>query len=139
MTERSQTEYRIHCAIVDHTESAFPQIEFTHAGKARDETHAHFLQKMGYKAGTADVLWCCQGKFGDLEVKAPDGTQSPEQITRERHITENGGHYVIVRSVREAHEYWKSLGFTPLHEAVKEPDLRTDEEKKRDAFNFYRP
>jgi hypothetical protein len=134
-----QSEYRIHVAIVNHTWDCFPQIEFTHAGKARDETHAHFLQRMGYMAGTGDLVWFCAGKFGELEIKRPGGTQSSDQKTREAKLLRNGGHYVIVKSVREAHDYWKSLGFTPRHERVIEPDLRTDEQKKRDALDLYRP
>lgn len=134
-----QIEYRIHTAIVDHLEDCFPQIEFTHAGKARDETHAHFLSEMGYEAGTGDLLWCCSSKWGDMEIKAPDGVQSPDQITRQRHIEENGGYYTIVRSVREAHEYFVRLGIKPRHNAIVEPDLRSDEQKKKDVFDLYKP
>ena len=135
----NQIEYPIHCAIVDHLASAWPQIEFTHAGKARDATHAHFLSEMGYKAGTGDLIWCCKGLFGDMEVKKPDGVQSTDQKTRERHIKENGGLYTIVQSVKEAHDYFLSLGFKPMHNFVKEPDTRTKDQKKKDAFNYFAP
>lgn len=135
----NQREYRIHTAIIEHMDSAWPQIERTHAGKARDETHAFFLLKMGYDAGTGDILFFYNGVFGEMEVKQPNGTQSSDQKLREAKVLRNGGKYVIVHSVREAHEYWKSLGFKPMHNAVVEPDLRSDAEKKRDAVEFYRP
>lgn len=135
----NQTEYKIHCAIVEHLESAWPQIEFTHAGKARDETHAHFLSRMGYKAGTADLIWFCAGKFGEGEVKQLGGVQSSAQKTRQAALERNGGYYIIWHSVRESHDYFLSLGFKPMHNAVQEPDLRTEDERKADAFNFYKP
>lgn len=135
----NQIEYIIHCAIIEHLDSAWPQIERTHAGKARDKAHAHFLSKMGYDAGTGDIIWFCQYMFGEMEVKRFGGVQSSEQKRREAKLIRNGGRYVIVKSVRESHEYWKSLGLTPMHNAIREPDLRTDEQKKGDAMKVYMP
>lgn len=134
-----QNEYRIHVAIIAHLISAFPDLQYTHAGKARDETHAHFLSKMGYQAGTGDILWFYSGKFGELEVKTDTGSQSAEQRTRQYWLEKHGGHYKVVRSVQGAHDYFKSLGFVPRHNAVREPNLATDDEKKKAAFNFYKP
>ena len=136
--KRTQVEYRIHVAIVEHKNFTFPQIEITHAGKARDETHAHFLSEMGYMAGTGDILWFCLGKFGEMEVKSPTGEQQPDQKTREAKLRRNGGLYTIVRSVREAMDYWESLGFRRYSYAITEPDLRSDAEKKKAAFELYR-
>lgn len=134
-----QIEYLIHCAIIEHLDSAWPQIEYTHAGKARDTTHAHFLSKMGYKAGTGDIIWCCMGKFGDMEVKKAGGTQSSDQKTRESELKRNGGLYTIVRSVKESHDYFASLGFKPRHNAIAEPSLATWEDKIKAMQEIYKP
>lgn len=136
--KRTQKEFRIHRAIIQHKNKSFPQILTTHAGKGRDDTHAHFLSEMGYEAGTTDILWWHK-LFGGMEVKTDIGKQESPQITFERHMIEAGGLYIIVRSVKEAMDYWESLGFRRYSYAVQEPDLRSDEEKKRDAMNLYRP
>lgn len=139
MKKRVQREYKLHTAIIEHLDSAWPQIEYTHAGKARDATHAHFLSKMGYKAGTGDIIWCCMGKFGDMEVKEPNGTQSSDQKTRETELTRNGGLYTIVRSVKESHGYFASLGFKPMHNAIQEPSFATWEDKIAAMKELYKP
>lgn len=133
-----QSEYKIHVAIVEHLRSAFPDLVLTHAAHGRDETHAHFLSKMGYEAGTGDVIWYGCSSFGELEIKAFT-RQSGNQKTRQTKVQLAGGNYAIVRSVREAHDYFVELGFKPLHAAIREPDIRTDEEKKRDAFLLNMP
>lgn len=135
----NQTEYRIHVAIIEHLKTAFPNLQYTHAGKARDETHAHFLSKMGYQAGTGDILWFYDGKFGEMEVKSVTGTQSAEQRTRQYWLEKHGGHYTLVKSVQEAHDYFKALGFVPFSKAVKEPNLATDAEIKKLNHGFYMP
>jgi hypothetical protein len=145
-----QHEYKIHVAIAKHIESAFPQVIFTHAGKAKDETHAHFLSEMGYKAGTPDLLlfWsqtelkdCVLTKvekFAGIEVKANTKQSSPQK-TFEYLFVRAGGLYAVCHSVKEAHDTLVAWGCEAKHKGIKEPNLQTDAEKKLAMFNLYKP
>lgn len=53
------------------------------------------------KKGVPDILVIKKGQFIGLEVKSEKGRQSPEQKLFELYITENGGRYHVVRSLKE--------------------------------------
>lgn len=136
---RNQIEYKIHTAIVAHKRTAFPEIIITHAGHGKDKAHALFLSRMGYEAGTGDILWFGKSKFGEIEVKTKEGVQSASQKIRQGELERNGGHYAIVKSVQAAHDYWKSLGFKPMHEGVREANTMTWDEKISAISKIYSP
>lgn len=58
----------------------------------------------GAPPGTADLVVCVapEGRYLELEVKAPRGRQSPEQQRRQTAVWDRGGGYQVVRSVAEA-------------------------------------
>jgi hypothetical protein len=51
------------------------------------------------KTGVADINGCYNGLYIAIEVKAPKGTQNPSQIAFEGLIKQNGGIYIVARSV----------------------------------------
>ncbi len=55
----------------------------------------------GAKPGDPDLIICFHGMFIGVEVKAPNGVQSPLQIVRQNEIIASGGRYVVVHSLDE--------------------------------------
>lgn len=153
--ETERTEYRIQVAISDYlngrirkgnkvmdASQPFPGMLVTHAYQGRDAKEGFFLKALGVKPGIADLLtWYKKGNgyaCSFLEVKKPDGIQSPPQKKVQGSCHYLGIPYVIVRSVRDAYNHFVKEGLTPEHHLIIEPDLRTDAQKKLDNFNFYR-
>lgn len=65
---------------------------------------------MGALAGVADLVFPAEGsRF--LELKAPGGRQSADQIEFERSCAEYGMEYALVKSFDEAYEQLKTWGF----------------------------
>lgn len=54
--------------------------------------------------GGADLLGCYGARILAVETKTVHGTQSPEQIDFERHITRRGGVYALARSEHDARD-----------------------------------
>lgn len=59
------------------------------------------LVAMGLRAGVSDLVVVLPGRVVFLEVKAPDGKQSPKQKMFEDKVTGFGHDYFIVRSVED--------------------------------------
>lgn len=55
------------------------------------------------------VIWPPEGHFVGLEVKKPDGRQSPSQKTMQKLVEKAGGVYKIVRSLEETKSVLKGL------------------------------
>jgi len=53
------------------------------------------------KAGTPDIIICCEGKFIGFEIKTESGKQSDLQKAAQLKIEKAGGKYFIIRSVRD--------------------------------------
>lgn len=58
--------------------------------------------KFGLFPGSADLIGCFRGRFIAVEIKTPDGRQSPDQKLWQGQIESKGGLYFIVRSEDDA-------------------------------------
>lgn len=155
--DRDTNEYKIHVAISDYLNGRsrkgnqviegiqpFPGMLVTHAYQGRSKEEGFFLKALGVKPGIADLLCFYRGvtqpyEVSFLEVKKPGGVQSSPQRKIMGHCHALGIPYAIVKSVKDAHEHFKSRGLKPVHNAIREPDTRTDSQKKQDVFDMYRP
>ena len=59
------------------------------------------LQGLGAHRGISDFIAIKGGRVLFLEIKAPKGKQSDNQIEFERQIKEHGGNYQIIRNLEE--------------------------------------
>lgn len=151
--ERINVEYRIHVAIVDHltgrkTGSKAFNAFTCHVFQGRSAEDGFFLKMLGVIAGVADllVLWrskCVCGVpkigIGFLEVKKPEGYASAPQRKFSGICHWLGVNYAIVKSVGQAHEVLVKWGCPENHKAFAEPDVRTKQQKFKDAFEMYKP
>lgn len=146
---KNNEEFKIHCAIIDHIKEKRAFTAFVcHIYQGRNKEDGFFLKMLGVFAGVADimVMWrstCSCGKphtgIGFLEVKRPKGIQTHPQKRFEGICRWLGARYAIVRSVKDAHEALLAWGCPVNHHAIKEPDTRSTEQKKIDAFRFFAP
>jgi hypothetical protein len=142
--ERRKEEFKLQVAVVKHLRTAFPQLLFTHpAQKAKDKQEGYFNKMLGVRAGTPDLLlwWESVGlcRSGAIELKAKDGVASDRQEVFESMFVAMGGKHAYCTSVKGVHDTLLGWGLKPMHGVAFEPDLRTDQEKRTDAFNFYAP
>jgi len=60
------------------------------------------LQQNGLLKGAPDLVILCPNKrYITVEVKTSTGSQSPEQIIFEKRVIQNGGDYIVVRSLED--------------------------------------
>ena len=52
--------------------------------------------------GCPDIIGCYRGRFIGIEVKAPKGRQSDQQIKFQAAVERAGGIYILARSVNDA-------------------------------------
>lgn len=139
-----QREYKLHTLVVKHLISAFPQVLFTHAGKAKSKADGMFLKKMGYRAGTPDLLlwWRYDDthiKSAALELKAPGGSMSDPQESFEYWFSHIGGLFACCDTIRAVHQQLIVWGLKPLHGPPNEPNYLTKQEKFALAHDFFAP
>lgn len=142
--KHQQIEYRIHCAIVAQLPAAFPTALFWHTpnrpGNAAD---GFFKKKMGAKSGASDLgfSWNHRDKLecGWLELKAPGKNLESSQNKWLSAFSHIGWRTGMARTVATAFNILEDWGIPRKHYGVKEPDLRSDTEKKFDAFEFFKP
>lgn len=68
-----------------------------------------------HNPGGADLIGCYGPRLLAIETKTVRGTQSPEQMNFERHVSARGGVYALIRSEPEARELLAILrAGTPL-------------------------
>lgn len=139
--KRKYGEDRLHIAVVTHIRSAFPQLLLLHpANQGRSPQEGAKLLKMGVKAGAADLLlYGPEKRAFAIELKTEDGTQSANQKGFEFAFTRCGFPYAVCRSVDEVHKLLIAEGLKPVHNAIKEPDLRTQAQKVQMALDWNRP
>lgn len=98
---------------------------------------------LGVWPGVSDILviWKLPHGFdiAFLEVKTQNGHLSPAQKKFKGICHWFGIKWALVRSIADAHNQLKEWGVECVHDAIQEPDLRTFEQKKKDAFDFYKP
>jgi len=61
------------------------------------------------KSGTHDLLVCYRGKFYSIEVKVGKNKPSPLQLAHKDMVEEAGGVAMIVWSLAEVKDYFKTL------------------------------
>lgn len=59
------------------------------------------FRKMNSMKGVPDIICIIKGQFVGIEVKKPDGKQSPDQKIFEKECNKNGGKYILARSVED--------------------------------------
>lgn len=103
----------------------------------RTETEAFFLKEMGAKAGVFDLVFIKPLVAG--EVKTDTGALSTDQKRFKEAFERAGGKCFLWRSVAQMRDDLIASGLVCHNMTVFEPDLRTDEQKKKDAFDFFKP
>lgn len=158
--ERTKEEFKLHVAIVSHLTGkikkgketikgtpAFRGLFVTHIFSGRSAEDGFFLKMMGLFPGIADLLLLWRGQcecgrrkvgIGFIEIKKSSGVQSGVQKKFQGICIWLGISYEIVRSVRETHQVCVKWGLIPEHNAIKEPDLRSETQKKLDNHNMYK-
>lgn len=141
--KRQQIEYRIQVAVVKHLDSAFPSLLYTHVpNRSSDAADGFFKKQMGVRPGVADLIcwWPSNGHLecGAIELKAHKGRWGGEQNKFASSFTYIGGRYALCKSVKEAHDALCGWGVVPAHYAIVEPDLRGEQQKFADSFDFFK-
>ena len=136
----TQREFRLQLAVVKHLERAYPTLVWTHCPNRPGDAKDGYMKKlMGSKAGVPDILcWWKDGAAG-IELKAPTGRLASQQNKFLSALHSVGVHTVVCKSVKEVHEALKSWGLKPVCDGVVEADLRSDTQKKHDAFEYFKP
>ncbi len=148
--ERDNSEYKLQVEIIDHLTGrirngkewirgtpAFRGLFATHIFSGRSKEDGFFLRQLGVVAGVADILCIWRGGYGFIEVKTQSGSLSPPQKKFKGFCMSIGVNYEVARSKRDAHNILIGWGLTPAHNAIKEPDLRSETEKKAANFAFF--
>ena len=150
-----QTEFKLHRAIMDHLKGRvrrgnevfgcnppFHHFFATTIYQGRNKEDGFFLKMIGVEAGISDIIAWYKTKDGlgctFMEVKIVGSIQSSAQKKIQGICHSLGIKYVVVRTVEQAHRHFVNIGLTPMHNSIREPDLRSDEQKKLQAFNFYK-
>lgn len=137
---RTQQEFRLQLAVVKHLELAFPTLVYTHIpNRPGDAKDGYFKKIMGAKAGAPDFVFWWKGGAGAVELKVPGSHIASAQNKFLSALHSVGVKTAVCRSVAEVHKALKSWGLKPRCETVREPDIRSDMQKKYDAHEIYAP
>ena len=115
---------------------------FTHhfAGR-KGSSDGYFLQQLGVRPGIGDIInWWNDGRLqcGFLELKV-EAALSPAQIKIRDRCAGLGIKYAVARTPQQVISVYRNWGLKPTHEAIRNPDYRTEAEKKQDIYNMYKP
>ena len=78
-------------------------------GAGKNKLRTMQMITTGLRPGVADlVVWLPWGRIGYLEVKTPQGKQSPKQKRFQERCEKNGILYAVVRSVEDVEEILKN-------------------------------
>ena len=138
---RSNPEYHIQTAIVAHHQAAFPHIMLVYVPNARkDATTGYFNKQLGLKKGASDLfLFWKWSNYGVFEVKAPGEKPRSDQNKFISAMAGIGAHHGWGSSVKAYHDTLIRWGIEPWSEGLKEPDLRSTQQKFRDNFAMFAP
>lgn len=142
---RQQIEFKIHCAVVEQLPGAFPIISgtFLHVpNRPGDATDGYFKKMMGVKTGASDLLISWNNgalQCGWMEIKAPGGTLGSQQNKFQSAFASIGWHIGSGQSVAQIFNCIEKWGVQRVHWGIREPDLRSETQKKHDAFDFFKP
>jgi hypothetical protein len=103
--KRKNPEREIHRAVVQHlTNRAKKSVVWFHPanGGSRNIIEAVNLKRLGVRAGVSDLILFNTGEFFALELKAPGGRPTIEQMEFQSSFRNAGGHAVIAEGLDEA-------------------------------------
>lgn len=106
-------EETLHKVIVDLLrKTAKPDVIWLHIpnGEHRDIRTATKLKLMGVRAGAADLLFIMPGFVAFMELKAPGGSLSKEQIDFQARCEDIGVPYAVVHNIDSAIQRFKTWG-----------------------------
>lgn len=138
---RNQKEFKLQCHIVEKHNQYFPHVIITaFPGRPGDAQDGFFKKMMGVRAGVTDILlWWHWKNFGVVEIKADAKVTSAQNkfMSAIKHI---GGYEGVAHSWQEYYKLLCTFGIVPVSVCTifDEPDYRTDNQKKHDAFEFYK-
>lgn len=102
-------EQLIHKAVADHLrQRGAPGLLFWHTPNGarirgrRGHIQGAIMKGMGVRAGVSDILALHKGKFFALELKAPGGRPTEDQLTFLHEVKENGGFICVAEGLDEA-------------------------------------
>lgn len=102
-------EQIIHKAVADHLrQRGAPGVVFWHTPNGarmsgrRGRVQGGIAKGMGVRAGVSDILAFHKGQFFALELKAPGGRPTVDQIKFIDEVRENGGAVCIAEGLTEA-------------------------------------
>lgn len=139
--KRHGGETKLQIAVVEHIRSAFPQVLVCgQANEGRSAAQGAKFKAMGIRAGMSDLLLFYAPKNAlAIELKRHGNYQQANQKGFEHLFTRCGFDYAVCKSVDEVHKLLIAQGLNPVHNAVKEPDLRTQAQKVQMALDWNRP
>jgi hypothetical protein len=137
--KRSQLEFRLQVAVVDHIAKCFSVWFTAFPGRPGDAKDGFMKKKMGVKAGVPDILVILKGGIlGAIELKIKGGVQNKAQHEEPCYMAAQGAKVGLCTSVRQVHDLLVSWGCKAKYDSVQEPDLRSDGQKKQDMYDMYR-
>jgi hypothetical protein len=106
-------EQQIHKAVADHLrQRGAPGVLWWHTGQGVKiggrrsrkgiAIQGSIMKGLGVRAGVSDILALHQGKFFALELKAPGGRPTEEQLRFIDEVRANGGNVCIAEGIDEA-------------------------------------
>lgn len=114
---RSQDEFKLGCAVAKYLRTALPpRVLWSHLpfGEHRNEVTGSRLKSMGTQRGWPDYLVIANEGVLALELKAPKGKLSPEQIAfADAHVAAGGAH-AVCRSLDEVEAALRRAGLPVL-------------------------
>lgn len=69
----------------------------------------HKLKNIGVLSGVSDLVMIHKGELYFVELKTPEGSQSPKQKEFERHVNDCFHTYLIIRSLQEFQNFIADL------------------------------
>lgn len=119
-----------------------PGLLFTHHYAGRTKEDGYFLQQLGVRPGIGDILnWWHDGErleCGMLELKV-DADMSSSQHKVKGTCIQLGIKYELARTPAQVIAVYHKWGLKPLHEAIRTPDYRTFDDKKKESFDMQKP
>ena len=102
---RNQPEKRLQQDCYKWFFNNYPELRGTmwhvqNEGKRTDYERS-IIKSIGIVSGVSDLSWVYNSKYYAIEFKTDTGDQEPEQKEWERVITQQGGIYVLIRSLEE--------------------------------------
>jgi VRR-NUC domain len=113
---RQQPELALHRAVAEFLRlcvpppPAGPWWTHPHGEGRRSKTDAGLAKAMGQQAGTPDLIFCSNGRFLAVELKAPDGRLSPAQEFTHASIRAAGGVVMVCRSLDDVVTVLTAIG-----------------------------